>query len=72
MARTQITPEQDATEPETLSIECDPSLKQGLRTNLSQAGFSSLSDAIRTLARDFIAGRIQYKSGVLISQAQTT
>jgi hypothetical protein len=51
-----------------LSVECDPSLKAGLEENLVEAGFGSMTDFVRTLARDFLAGRIQYKRGILQSQ----
>jgi len=71
---TQNTPEQNFqnAEPAVLQAECAPSLKEDVRACMNKAGFSSLSDAIRTLARDFAAGRIQYRGGVLISQAQIT
>lgn len=59
-------------EPAILQAECDPSLKEDLRAKFGEAGFSSLTDCIRTLARDFNAGRIRYKSGILISQQQTS
>lgn len=74
MEQTQSTPEQDLQNTETavLYAEVNPSLKKDMRARLIEAGFRSLSDGIRTLARDFVAGRIQYRSGVLISQAQTT
>ena len=65
-------PEQDlqSAEPAILRVECDPSLKQDLMTKAVEAGFRSQSDVFRTLVRDFVAGRIIYKSGILISQQQ--
>ena len=53
-----------------LQAECDPSLKEDMRACLIEAGFSSQSDCIKTLVRDFVSGRIKYRGGVLISQAQ--
>lgn len=53
-----------------LTVECDPSLKAGLEDNLVEAGFGSMTDFVRTLARDFLAGRIQYKQGILQKQAK--
>jgi len=52
-----------------LQAECDPSLKEDMRAGLIEAGFSSQSDCIKTLVRDFVSGRIKYRGGVLISQA---
>lgn len=74
MVGTQNTSEQNikSAEPAVLQVECDPSLKQGLKVQAVEAGFSSLSDTIRTLARDFVAGRIQYRGGILKTQAQIT
>jgi hypothetical protein len=75
VALTQNTSEQDlqaVAEPAILQAECNPSLKEDMRVRLREAGFSSLSDGIRTLVRDFVAGRIKYRNGVLISQAKTT
>lgn len=70
METTRNTPEQNLPKAElvVLQAECDPSLKDGLRAKFREAGFSSFSDGIRTLARDFNAGRIKYKDGVLESQ----
>lgn len=70
METTQNPQEQNSksAEPAVLQVECDPSLKDGLRTKFREAGFSSFSDGFRTLARDFKAGRIKYSGGVLISQ----
>ncbi len=72
METTQNTPEQNlqSAESAVLQAECDPSLKEGVRAKFSEAGFSSLTDCIRTLARDFNAGRIKYRGGVLVSQQQ--
>ena len=62
--------EQDFTsaEPAILRVECDPSLKQDMITKAVEAGFRSQSDAFRTLVRDFVAGRIIYRSGILTCQ----
>jgi len=68
VVETQNTPKQADAEVAILQVKCVPSLKKGLRAKFREAGFSSLSDGVRTLARDFNAGRIQYRSGVLISQ----
>jgi len=70
MVETQNTPEQNSKSAEVvvLQAECDPSLKVGLRAKFRDGGFSSLSDCLKTLVRDFVAGRIQYSGGVLISQ----
>lgn len=72
MVETQNTPKQDDAEVAILQVKCVPSLKEGLRAKFREAGFSSLSDGIRTLARDLVAGRFHYKGGVLQSQAQIT
>ena len=70
METTQNTPEQNLQKAETvfLQVECDPSLKQDMIACLREAGFSSLSDGLRTLVRDLVAGRIYYRGGVLQSQ----
>ena len=70
MAEPQNTPEQNSRSAETavLQVECDPSLKKDLRAGLVEAGFSSLSDCVKTLVRDFVGRRIKYRGGVLISQ----
>ena len=70
MATTPNKPEQNFKNAElaVLRVECDPSLKKDMRANLNEAGFSSQSDCIKTLVRDFVAARIQYRGGVLISQ----
>lgn len=57
---------------ETLTVSCAPSLKAGLKSALVQAGFRTITDGIQTFARDLIAGRIQYKDGILQSQGKTT
>lgn len=72
MVKTQNTPKQDDAEVAILQVKCNPSLKTGLRTKFREAGFSSFSDGIRTLARDFKAGRIQYIDGSLVCKAQIT
>ena len=58
-------------EPAVLFTECDPSLKEDMRACLIEAGFSSQSDCIKTLVRDFVGRRIQYRGGVLISQQKS-
>lgn len=70
MTETQNTSEQNSRSAEIaiLRIECDPSLKKDLRAGLVEAGFSSLSDCVKTLVRDFVGRRIQYRGGLLISQ----
>jgi len=67
---TQSTSEQNSksAEPAVLRVECDPSLKEDMRAVLNEAGFSSQSDCIKTLVRDFVGRRIKYRGGVLISQ----
>lgn len=65
------TPQQvEAAKVSVLRAECDPSLKDGFMGRLRQSGFRTQTDAILTLARDFIAGRFQYRGGVLQSQEQ--
>lgn len=59
--------ENQNTELAKLQVDCAPSLKEGLKARMIKAGFHSLSDVVRTLARDFNAGRIKYKGGILIS-----
>ena len=70
MNQSNITTEQDSqiAEPAILRFECDPSLKKDLIAKAANDGFRSQSDALRTLVRDFVAGRINYKSGILQSQ----
>jgi len=51
---------------------CDPSLKRALNVRREKSGFCSETDAIKTLARDFVAGRINYKGGVLVSQQENS
>nr|NIP28983.1 hypothetical protein [Phycisphaerae bacterium]NIP55114.1 hypothetical protein [Phycisphaerae bacterium]NIS49736.1 hypothetical protein [Phycisphaerae bacterium]NIV02917.1 hypothetical protein [Phycisphaerae bacterium]NIV69273.1 hypothetical protein [Phycisphaerae bacterium] len=48
--------------------ECDPSLKKRFSACLDACGFRSQTDALLTLARDFVAGRILYRGGVLVCQ----
>lgn len=70
METTQNTSEQNSRSAElaVLQAECDPSLKEDMRACLNEAGFSSQSDCIKTLVRDFVGRRIKYRGGVLISQ----
>lgn len=72
MNQSNTTEEQDlqSAGPAFLRVECDPSLKAGMKTKAVAAGFRSQSDAFRTLVRDFVAGRINYRSGILQSQKQ--
>ena len=53
-----------------LRAVCDPSLKKLFMGCLGAAGFRTQTDAVLTLARDFIAGRIRYKDGILQSQEE--
>jgi hypothetical protein len=53
-----------------VSVECDPSLKAGLKETLLRAGFRNMTDYVTTLFRDSVAGRIKYKAGILQSQEQ--
>ena len=53
-----------------LRAECDPSLKDDFKRRRAESGFRSETDAIITIARDFVAGRIQYKGGVLQCQQE--
>ena len=55
-----------------LRAVCDPSLKKAFLNCLAIYGFSSQADAIKTLARDFVAGRIQYTGGVLQGQQENS
>ena len=66
------TSEQNRAEQAILQIECNPSLKEDMKSCLIKAGFSSISDCIRTLTRDFVAGRFHYRGGILQSQGQIT
>ena len=70
MNQSNSTSEQNvaSAEPAVLRVECDPSLKADMKTQSVAAGFSSMSDAFRTLVRDFVSGRIIYKAGILLSQ----
>lgn len=61
----------DNGEPAVLYVECDPSLKRTFKEKLLQSGFSSVSDAIKTLVRDFVSGRINYSGGMLKSQVES-
>lgn len=54
-----------------LHAECDPSLERSFAEKIRPAGFKHKTDAIITLVRDFIAGRIQYKNGILQSQGNS-
>lgn len=60
----------EAAKVSVLRAECDPSLKMSFFNCLVCAGFRHQTDAILTLARDFIAGRIIYRNGILQSQEQ--
>ena len=62
----------EAAKVSVLRAECDPSLKDGFMGRLGQSGFRTQTDAILTLARDFVVGRIQYKDGVLVSQQENS
>ena len=55
-----------------LRAVCDPSLKRLFMGCLGAAGFRTQTDAITTLARDFVAGRIKYKDGILQSQEKNS
>ena len=46
------------------------SLGVALDEKLPDAGFSSRSEGVRTMLRDFIAGKIQYTNGILQNQGQ--
>lgn len=62
----------EAAESAVLRAECDPSLKVSFMDCLGAAGFRTQTDAILTLARDFIADRIQYKDGILQRQEENS
>ena len=67
------TPQQSkAAERPVLQAICDPSLKDDFKRRRKESGFRSQTDAIITLARDFVAGRIKYNSGVLQNQEKNT
>lgn len=51
-----------------LRAVCDLPLKRSFAEKIREVGFKHETDAIITLVRDFIAGRIKYKSGILQSQ----
>lgn len=55
-----------------LRAECVPSLKCLFMARLTPCGFRTQTEAILTLARDFVAGRIQYRGGVLQSQQENS
>ena len=49
----------------------DPSLKEAFEKKAcGECGFSSLVDGRRTLARDVISGKLEYKHGILVRQPQ--
>lgn len=49
-----------------LQAKCDPTLKKRVKQQSKQSGFDSMSDCLRTIARDFVAGRIRYSGGVYV------
>lgn len=55
-----------------LRADCDSSLKCGFADCFPLAGFASEADAIRTLARDFVSGRIKYTGGMLSCQEKNS
>jgi len=44
------------------------SMKEDVVAALKRAGFMSAADGFRTISRDILAGRLQYRRGVLESQ----
>jgi hypothetical protein len=57
-----------ATKQASLFVECEPSLEESFVDWLKRAGFRHKTEAILTLVRDCLAGRINYKSGILQRQ----
>lgn len=55
-----------------INVKCDPSLKARFDAHLVQAGFRGITDALLTFVRDFLAGRIQYKDGILQHQGKNS
>ncbi len=51
-----------------LRAECVSSLKADFMVRLAACGFRTQTEALLTLARDFVAGRILYRGGVLVCQ----
>jgi len=49
-----------------------PSLREKLDVVLREFGFRSTTDGLRTVIRDMVAGRIQYRDGILQSQAESS
>ena len=71
--------ETDANENRRTSRKLVPfcSVDQSLRDEfedkaVNECGFASLVDGLRTIARDVISGRIQYRNGIFVSQPQNT
>ena len=49
----------------------DQSLKDEFEDKaVNECGFASLVDGLRTLARDVISGKLEYKHGILVRQPQ--
>ena len=48
------------------------SLKADLAVKVREFGFGTLTDGVRTVIRDIVAGRIQYRNGILQSQGKTS
>ena len=55
-----------------LRAVCDPSLKSAFLARLEACGFRTQTDAILTIARDFVAGRILYRGGMLQCQQENS
>lgn len=74
VAETQQTTQQDVkrADPVYLQAECDPSLKERVKEKSISSGFQTLSDCLRTIARDFVAGRIQYTGGIYVGQEKSS
>lgn len=57
-----------AAERPVLQAVCDSSLKADFMIRLAECGFRHQTEALLMLVRDFVAGRIKYRGGVLQSQ----
>lgn len=68
MAETDTQNETDCGSPVVVCDLRSSSLKSGLKLRFREFGFSTLSDGLRTVARDIVAGRIEYRAGMIQRQ----
>ncbi len=67
-------PQQNGTAAKVVVLRavCDPSLKSAFLARLEACGFRTQTDAILTIARDFVAGNFQYRGGMLQCQQENS